>query len=86
MTWLAVRATLSKIPAWAWMALAGVIILLLAGYGLYRAGYGAARVETLERSVEVLRGRKTTNENIRNLDDAGLCSKLDGVWRNGECL
>jgi hypothetical protein len=39
----------------------------------------------LNRSVEILRERNTTDDEIRNLDDASLCVALDGVFADGSC-
>jgi len=44
----------------------------------YRAGVNSERREALERSVDLLRERHTTDETIRNLDDASLCAALGG--------
>lgn len=45
----------------------------------YRAGEDAARAEVLARSVEILRERNATDDEIRNVDDAALCAALGGL-------
>lgn len=45
------------------------------------------RAKTLQRSVEMLRGRRDTNAYVKNLSDADLCRALGGVPNDaGECL
>ena len=44
----------------------------------YRAGAQSERRAALERSIDLLRERNTTDETIRNMDDAGLCAALGG--------
>ena len=70
--------------------LAGV--LALAGFltfshvEAYKAGAASERQATLTRSVEVLRERNATDDQIRNMDDAGLCRALGGrVSGDGAC-
>ena len=78
-------------PVRLWAALGAVVALLgLLTYGhvkAYRAGAAAERLATLNRSVEVLRERNATDDQIRNLDDAGLCAALGGrfVPDDGTC-
>lgn len=81
---------LGLVPAKAWVVvaivLAGLAALGAGGYSLYALGRKAERVEALQRSIEVLRERKSTNEAVHDLDDAHLCAALGGMWRDGECL
>lgn len=51
----------------------------------YRAGEDAARAEILARSVEILRERNATDDEIRNMDDAALCAALGGVFADSTC-
>lgn len=52
----------------------------------YRWGAASERKATLTRSVEVLRERNATDDQIRNLDDGGLCRALGGrVSDDGAC-
>lgn len=51
----------------------------------YRAGDAAARAEVLARSVEILRERNATDDEIRNMDAAALCAALGGVFADGAC-
>lgn len=67
-------------------AVGAALALLLASYvTTYRMGVANERAASLARSVEVLRERNKTDGEIRNLDDAGLCIKLGGVWNGGAC-
>ena len=51
----------------------------------YQAGRTAERTAILNRSVEILRERNATDDEIRNLDDASLCAALGGVFADGSC-
>lgn len=52
----------------------------------YQRGAASERAAILTRSVEVLRERNATDEKVRNMDDAGLCSALGGsVMPDGSC-
>ncbi|SFJ65871.1 hypothetical protein [Aerobium aerolatum] len=66
-----------------WASLAAIIavlgLLTLSHVKAYHAGAAAERLTTLNRSVEVLRERNATDDQIRNLDDAGLCRELGGL-------
>lgn len=72
-------------------ALAGAVVVLglltFSHIKAYQAGAAAERLTTLNRSVEVLRERNATDDQIRNLDDAGLCAALGGrfVPDDGTC-
>jgi uncharacterized membrane protein len=45
----------------------------------YRAGKAAERTDILDRSIEILRERNATDDEIRNMDDAALCAALGGL-------
>ncbi|CAM5545757.1 hypothetical protein ATER59S_04412 [Aquamicrobium terrae] len=71
-------------------ALAGIValagLLTVSHVEAYRWGAATERQATLTRSVEVLRERNATDDQIRNLDDAGLCRALGGrVSDHGAC-
>lgn len=51
----------------------------------YQAGRQVEREALLTRSVEVLRERNATDDEIRNMDDAALCAALGGVFTDGSC-
>ena len=51
----------------------------------YQAGRTAERTAILNRSVEILRERNATDDEIRNMDDAALCAALGGVFADGAC-
>lgn len=64
-------------------------VALASAVGLYWLGHSngvqQGREAALERSVDILRERAKTDEQVRNLDDAGLCAALGGVWTEGGC-
>lgn len=70
-------------------ALVGIVavagLLTLSHIKAYQEGAASERQATLTRSVEVLRERTATDDQIRNLDDAGLCAALGGRMLNGSC-
>lgn len=67
-------------------AIAAVLILLTASHRTaYQAGRQAERATILNRSVEVLRERSRTDDEIRAMDDAYLCRALGGVFTDGTC-
>ncbi|MCC2608406.1 hypothetical protein [Neorhizobium petrolearium] len=43
------------------------------------------RAAALQKSMELIEERGKTNAEIRNLDDAGLCAALGGLYVNGAC-
>lgn len=51
----------------------------------YNQGRRVEREAVLTRSVEVLRERSRTDEEVRNMDDTDLCRALGGVFSNGTC-
>ena len=51
----------------------------------YQRGAASERQAILTRSVEVLRERNATDEKVRDMDDAGLCAALGGVFEDGSC-
>ena len=66
------------------LALAG--LLTFSHVEAYRAGAASERQVILTRSVEVLRERNATDDQIRSLDDGGLCRALGGrVSDAGAC-
>lgn len=75
----------------AYLALGGaaavVALLTFTHIEAYRLGAASERSATLNRSVEALRERNATDDQIRNLDDADLCRALGGrVSDGGSCL
>lgn len=68
-------------------AVATVALLTFTHVKAYQAGAASERSATLSRSVEVLRERNATDDQIRNMDDAGLCRALGGrVSDDGACI
>lgn len=53
----------------------------------YQAGAASERQATLTRSVEVLRERNATDEEISRFNDLELCNALGGIWMpsDGSC-
>lgn len=76
-------------PLRLWAALAsivaGSIFLTWSHLAAYRAGKDAVRAEVLTRSIEILRERAKTDDEISNMDDAALCAALGGVFADGSC-
>lgn len=69
---------------------AGALLLgaaLVAGVYAYAYQRGAAseRAAILERSVELLRERNETDDQISRMDDADLCRSLGGMPVDGRC-
>ncbi|WP_309084144.1 hypothetical protein [Chelativorans sp.] len=74
-TWIKLGAALAVLAGLAWSHTAA-----------YRAGANDERRAALERSVDLLRERNSTDETIRNLDDAALCRALGGrMSDDGTC-
>ena len=74
-TWIKLGAAVAVIAGLAWSHTAA-----------YRAGASAERRAALERSIDLLRERNTTDETVRNLDDAALCAALGGrMSDDGTC-
>ncbi|VVT32956.1 conserved hypothetical protein [Rhizobium sp. EC-SD404] len=46
----------------------------------YERGREAERAAALERSMDLIRERNATDEEIGRLSDAELCSALGGLW------
>lgn len=52
----------------------------------FQRGAVSERTAILTRSIETLRERNATDEKVRNMDDAGLCTALGGsVMPDGTC-
>lgn len=67
-------------------AVVGAILLVGVAFVVgYTKGGAAERQAALERTVDVLRDRKITDEKVRNLNDDGLCRALGGVPVDGAC-
>lgn len=43
------------------------------------------RTAALKKSMELIEQRSRTNAEIRDLDTAGLCAALGGVFADGQC-
>ena len=53
-------------------------------YGV-KAGKTAAATAALEKTVEILRERKLTDEMVSGMSDDDLCRALGGVLNDGRC-
>ncbi len=50
-------------------------------------GRAIERTASLGKSVEILRERNVTDEEVRNMDDATLCAALGGLLQpDGKCV
>lgn len=49
------------------------------------AGREIERAAILKQAMENIEERSKTNAEIRNLDDAGLCRELGGLFEDGIC-
>lgn len=62
---------------------AGVVLAMLiavwAVTAAYQAGRNAERTASLSRSVEALRERNATDDQVRKMDDVALCRALGGL-------
>ena len=69
------------------LAAAAVGAGILAGtyWYAYQQGRAAERLDALNRSIEILRERNVTDDEIREMDDAELCALLGGVYADGSC-
>lgn len=66
--------------------LAGATLLTGVYAYAHKAGRVAERQAILERSVDLLRKRNRTDDQIHRMDDAGLCAALGGrVSDDGRC-
>lgn len=48
-------------------------------------GLAEARAATLQATLDQIRERSETNEEVSNMGDAELCALLGGVLTDGEC-
>ena len=70
------------------IAMAALALVLAYGAGYYGGASGAkakARAEALQATLDQLKERNATDEQIRDMDDAALCQLLGGVFTDGEC-
>ena len=74
---------------WLKLGAGAVAGALLAAGPLYLIGKHdgrlAERAEILTRSVEILRERNATDDEVKGMDDAALCAALGGVFADGAC-
>lgn len=77
------------LATWLKLGAGAVAGALLAAGPLYligkHDGRQAERAEILTRSVEILRERNATDDEIKGMDDAALCAALGGVFADGAC-
>lgn len=64
-------------------------VALASALGIYWLGHSngvqKGREAALERSVDILRQRNQTDEQVREMGDAELCAAIGGVMRDGTC-
>jgi hypothetical protein len=58
---------------------AGLVFLTWSHLSAYRAGADMERTASLTRSVESLRERNATDDQVRNMDSIALCRALGGL-------
>lgn len=64
-----------------------IAILAISHWRAYEAGAAAERARMLARSVEILRERNVTDDQVRNMDSAALCRALGGrLQDDGSCI
>lgn len=68
------------------VAVAVIVALSISHIYVYRVGANNERAASLERSIDVLRSRANTNEQIRNMGDADLCVALGGRMQDESCI
>jgi len=79
------------LATWLKLGAGAVAGALLAAGPLYligkHDGRQAERAEILTRSVEILRERNATDDEVSSFDDMALCRALGGVWMlaDGTC-
>lgn len=66
------------------LLIGGAIVSGIYWYGHSR-GAAAERQATLERSVELLRERNQTDDEVSRMGDRELCEALGGIWQAGLC-
>lgn len=63
--------------------------LLVIGFSLYLKGWSDRgnqdKAAAKEYAIKRINNRGRINEEVRNLDDAGVCGALGGVFRNNQC-
>lgn len=57
----------------------------VANYLGERQGRQEAAQAALETSIDILRERKLTDDQIQGMSDADLCAALGGVFTDGRC-
>ena len=70
-----------------WQAVAIVAVCLavftawqIDRHAQFAAGREAERAAALQKSMELIRERSETNDQINRMDDAALCRELGGRW------
>lgn len=67
--------------------IAAMLLLTFSHRFAYQSGRQVEREALLTRSVEILRERNATDDEIRNMGDPELCRALGGQWvsDDGSC-
>lgn len=78
------------LPAAVWvkslLALGVICALTFSHVYAYKAGAANERRAAMQRSIDTLRERARTNEQIRSMDDSALCRALGGRVQDGACI
>ncbi len=76
---------ITRLKIWAVVAFAAYLAVSAAYWVGRREGLGRAEASALQISIDTLRERKLTDEQIKGMSDADLCTALGGVLANGRC-
>lgn len=68
------------------LALVGVCALTFSHVYAYRTGSANERRAAMQRSIDTLRERAKTNEQIRSMDNSAMCRALGGRMQDGACV
>lgn len=68
------------------LALGFICALTFSHVYAYKAGAANERKAAMQRSIDTLRERARTNEQIRSMDDYALCRALGGRVQDGACI
>ena len=75
----------ARLKIWGVVALAGALAISAAYWAGKREGLAQAEASALQISIDTLRERKHTDEQIKGMSDAALCAALGGVLADGRC-
>lgn len=67
-------------------AVAAVPVYLVGNWKGVSQGRALERAAALQKSMDLIRDRSETNEEISRMDDAALCAELGGRWVQSDNL